>query len=98
MIIDYIKNLRFTEEDIEFLRTKNLFSEDFLEYLRGFKFTGDIWAVPEGTAVFPNEPLMVVRAKAIELGMHMVVESETLQPDGISEVTRCFNYLKTLEK
>ena len=64
--IDYIKNLHFSDEDIEFLRSKNTFSEKFLEYLKTFKFTGDIYAVPEGTVVFPNEPLMIVKAPAIE--------------------------------
>ena len=65
-IIEYIEALRFTDEDIEFLRAKNCFSEEFLEYLKSFKFTGDIWAIPEGTVVFPGEPLMTVRARAIE--------------------------------
>ena len=65
-VIDYIENLKFTEEDIEFLRSKNCFDEKFLDYLRSFKFTGDIWAVPEGTVIFPNEPVMTVRAPAIE--------------------------------
>ena len=65
-IIEYIEGLHFTEEDIEFLRSKGCFSEEFLEYLRTFKFTGDIWAIPEGTVVFPGEPLMTVRAPAIE--------------------------------
>lgn len=65
-IIDYIKNLKFTERDIEFLRSKNIFSEDFLEYLKSFKFTGDIYAVPEGTPIFPNEPILTVRAPAIQ--------------------------------
>ena len=65
-IIDYIKNLHFAPEDITYLRSRNLFSEGFLEYLADFRFTGDIWAVPEGTPVFPKEPIMVVRAPAIE--------------------------------
>ena len=65
-VIDYIKELRFTDEDIEFLRGKELFSENFLKYLSTFKFTGDIWAVPEGTPIFPNEPMMIVRAPSIE--------------------------------
>ena len=64
--IEYIKNLKFTDEDIAFLREKNMFSEAFLEYLRSFRFTGDIYAVPEGTPIFPNEPIMTVRAPAIE--------------------------------
>ena len=65
-IIDYIQELHFSEEDIEYLRGRNLFSEEFLEYLANFKFTGDIWAIPEGTPVFPKEPIMTVRAPAIE--------------------------------
>ena len=65
-IIDYIRDLRFEPEDIEYLRGRNLFSGEFLEYLKGFHFSGDIWAVPEGTPVFPGEPLLSVRAPAIE--------------------------------
>ena len=65
-IIDYIKNLHFASEDIAYLRSRNLFSEGFLSYLENFRFTGDIWAVPEGTPIFPKEPIMVVRAPAIE--------------------------------
>lgn len=65
-IIEYVKNLKFEEEDIAFLRSQNLFSEEYLTYLKNFKFTGDIWAIPEGTVVFPNEPLVTVKAPAIE--------------------------------
>ncbi len=65
-VIHYIKNLHFSLENIDFLRKKGQFSEDFLQYLADFRFTGDIWAVPEGTPVFPNEPLLTVRAPAIE--------------------------------
>ena len=65
-IIEYIQDLHFSQEDIAYLRERNLFSEEFLEYLAGFKFTGDIWAVPEGTPVFPREPIITVRAPAIE--------------------------------
>ncbi len=64
--IAYVENLHFTDEDISYLRSRKLFSEGFLEYLRDFKFTGDIWAVPEGTPVFPREPVMTVRAPAIQ--------------------------------
>ena len=63
-LVDYIRDLHFDEEDIAYLRSKNLFQEDFLDYLRNFQFTGDIWAVPEGTPVFPGEPLVTVRAPA----------------------------------
>ena len=65
-IIEYIRELHFDDEDIEFLRKKGIFNEEFLKYLRNFKFSGDIYAVPEGTPVFPNEPIMTVRAPAIE--------------------------------
>ena len=61
-VVNYIENLKFSDEDIEYLRSRKLFSEDFLEYLKAFKFTGDIWAVPEGTPVFPKEPILTVRA------------------------------------
>ncbi len=65
-VCEYIENLRFGADDIDFLRSKGIFSEDFLEYLRDFKFEGDIFAIPEGTPVFPNEPLITVRAPAIQ--------------------------------
>ncbi len=65
-IVEYIQQLHFSEEDIAYLRSKNIFDEGFLEYLRNFKFHGDIYAIPEGTPVFPGEPLLTVRAPAIE--------------------------------
>ena len=65
-VIDYIQNLHFSSEDIDYLRGRKIFSEDFLEYLTNFRFTGDIWAIPEGTPVFPKEPIITVRAPAIE--------------------------------
>ena len=65
-VIEYIKELHFDEEDIAYLRSKGIFDEGFLAYLRDFKFSGDIYAVPEGTPVFPNEPVMTVKAPAIE--------------------------------
>ncbi|MBO4338826.1 MAG: nicotinate phosphoribosyltransferase [Clostridiales bacterium] len=63
--IEYIQNLKFTADDINYLRSKDL-SEEFLSYLSRFKFTCDVWAVPEGTPVFPNEPIVKVKGKAIE--------------------------------
>ena len=74
-LIDYIQDLHFDEDDIEYLRGKNLFDEQFLEYLRNFKFTGDIWAIPEGTPIFPREPVVVVRAPAIQA---QLIETFTL--------------------
>ena len=65
-VVEYIQNLSFDEEDIAYLRGKNCFSEEFLDYLKNFKFTGDIWAVPEGTPIFPGEPILTVRAPAIQ--------------------------------
>ncbi len=65
-IADYIKNLHFGADDIEYLRSKKIFDEEFLTYLKTFRFTGDIWAVPEGTVIFPGEPIITVRAPVIE--------------------------------
>ena len=65
-IIDYIQNLHFDKRDIEYLRSKGCFDEQFLRWLKYFRFTGDIWAVPEGTPVFPGEPVITVRAPAVE--------------------------------
>ena len=65
-VIEYINNLKFTKEDIEYLRGKKMFNEEFLKYLENFKFTCDVWAVPEGTPIFPGEPILTVRGNVIE--------------------------------
>ncbi len=65
-VIEYIENLRFSKDDIKYLKDLNMFSDSFLEYLSNFRFTGDIYAVPEGTPVFPNEPIITVKAPVIE--------------------------------
>ena len=65
-VVEYIRNLNFNEEDIDYLRSLHVFEEDFIDYLRGFHFTGDIYAIPEGTVVFPKEPLVKVIAPVIE--------------------------------
>ena len=65
-IIHYLKNLSFSSEDIDYLRSKKLFSEAFLAYLADFRFSCDVWAVPEGTPIFPYEPLVTVRGPAIQ--------------------------------
>ena len=65
-VVDYIRDLHFDASDIEYLRGRGIFSEDFLAYLADFRFTGDIYAVPEGTPIFPKEPLLTVRAPAIQ--------------------------------
>lgn len=64
--IDYMNNLKFDDDDIEFLRSKGIFCEEFLTYLRNFEFKCDVWAIPEGTPIFPNEPVMTVRGPAIQ--------------------------------
>lgn len=65
-VIEYIKNLKFTNDDIEYLRSKNMFSDGFLDYLKNFEFSCDVWAIEEGTPIFPNEPLVVVRGPIIQ--------------------------------
>jgi len=92
-IVEYVLDLKFTDEDIEFLRSKKCFDEDFLEYLRTFKFNGDIWAIPEGTVVFPGEPLMTVRASAmeaqfIETYVLMMINHQSLIATKASRLTR----------
>ncbi|MBP2652895.1 MAG: putative nicotinate phosphoribosyltransferase [Firmicutes bacterium] len=65
-LIEYLENLRFEDKDIEYLRSKEIFNEEFLQYLSTFKFSCDVWAVPEGTPIFPNEPVVTVRGPVIE--------------------------------
>ena len=82
-LIDYITNLHFTYEEIDYLRSLGLFTEDFLEYLRGFHFSGDIYAVPEGTVVFPREPLVkvvapIMEAQLIETALLNIINHQSL--------------------
>ena len=65
-IIDYVENMHFDKDDVEYFRAQNLFSEEFLKYLENFKFHGDIYAFPEGTIMYPNEPIMTVIADLID--------------------------------
>ena len=81
--IDYIKNIKFSEEDIEYLRGQNCFDEEFLDELRRFKFTGDIYAVKEGSIIFPYEPLMIVKApifqaQFVETALLTLINHQTL--------------------
>lgn len=92
-IVNYINELHFDDEDIEYLRSKGCFDESFLSYLRSFRFTGDMWAVPEGTVVFPGEPLITVRAPAIEAQfietyMLMALNHQSLIATKASRMTR----------
>ncbi len=95
-VIDYINDLHFSEEDISYLRSKGIFSEAFLEYLADFKFTGDIWAVSEGTIVFPNVPIMTIRAPAIqaqliETFVLLTVNHQSLIATKTSRIVRAAN-------
>ncbi|MCH5138760.1 nicotinate phosphoribosyltransferase [Clostridiaceae bacterium UIB06] len=65
-IIEYLSNLKFSQEDIDYLRSKHTFSNEFLDYLKNFEFSCDVWAIPEGNPVFPNEPLITVKGPAIQ--------------------------------
>jgi len=65
-LIEYLNNLKFSDEDINYLRSKKIFSEEFLDYLRNFEFSCDVWAIPEGTPIFPNEPVVIVRGPVIQ--------------------------------
>ena len=82
-LIDYLSHLRFTNEDIEYLRDKKLFCEEFLDYLKNFEFCCDVWAIPEGNPVFPNEPLVsvrgpVIQAQFIETMILLTINHQTL--------------------
>ena len=81
--IEYIENLKFREADIEYLRSLDMFTEDFLDYLKTFKFTGDIHAIPEGTVVFPGEPLLrvcapILEAQYIETALLNIINHQSL--------------------
>lgn len=65
-LIEYLDSIRFEEEDIEYLKSKKIFSKELLDYLRDFKFSCDVWAVPEGTPIFPNEPIVIVKGPVIQ--------------------------------
>lgn len=82
-VIEYIEGLKFTEEDIEYLKSLNLFQEEFIDFLRDFKFTGDIYAVEDGTVMFPGEPILTVKAplyqaQLIETAILSIVNFMTL--------------------
>lgn len=92
-LIEYLSSLTFTEDDIKYLRSKNMFSEDFLNYLKNFKFTCDVWAIPEGNPVFPNEPLVTVRgpviqAQFIETMILLTINHQTLIATKANRISR----------
>ena len=101
-VIEYIKDLHFTDGDIAYLRSRKLFSEEFLAYLHDFHFTGDIYAVPEGTPIFPREPILTVRAPAIqaqliETYILLVINHQSLIATKANRVTRAAQGRTVLE-
>ncbi len=92
-VIEYLNDLEFTDRDIEFLRDKKIFSEEFLKYLADFEFTCDIWAVPEGTPIFPGEPVITVRgpvmqAQFIETMILLIINHQSLIATKASRIVR----------
>lgn len=101
-VIEYLKGLKFTDEDIEYLRSKDLFCEEFLEYLRNFKFSCDVWAVPEGTPIFPHEPILTVRgpvmqAQFIETMILLLINHQSLIATKASRIVRAAKGRPVLE-
>lgn len=94
--VEYLNNLSFTDEDIDFLRSKRIFSEEFLTYLRNFKFTCDVWAVEEGTPIFPGEPIVTVRgpiiqAQLVETMVLLTINHQSLIATKASRIVRAAN-------
>src|SRR5574344_1303946 len=92
-VINYIKELHFEEEDIEYLRSLGIFREDFLAYLKDFRFTGSIWSIPEGTVIFPREPLVkviapIMQAQLVETAILNIINHQSLIATKTSRV--CF--------
>ena len=92
--IDYVKNLHFDDDDIDYLRSLGIFGEDFLNELKKFRFTGDIKAVPEGTLIFPNEPIMTViapmfEAQLVETALLNIINHQTLIATTASRLCEC---------
>ena len=101
-VVDYITNLKFSDEDIDYLRSKNLFDEEFLSLLKDFKFTGDIYAVKEGTVVFPQEPILTVKARLfeaqlVETAILCILNHQTLIATKAAKVIYAANGAKVAE-
>lgn len=92
-LIEYLENLKFSEEDIEYLKSKNIFSQKFLNYLRDFEFKCDVWSVPEGTPIFPGEPIITVRgplmqAQFIETMVLLLINHQSLIATKANRIVR----------
>lgn len=92
-LVEYLKNLKFTEEDVVYLRGRGIFSEAFLEYLKNFKFSCDVWAIPEGTPIFPGEPIVTVtgpvaQAQLIETMVLLTINHQSLIATKANRIVR----------
>ena len=101
-VIEYIEGLHFADEDISYLKTLNLFSDKFLSYLKDFKFTGDIYAIPEGSVIFPKEPIMkivapIMEAQLIETALLNIINHQSLIATKASRVVFAANGDTVLE-
>ena len=101
-LIEYMNNLKFSEEDIEYLTSLNLFRKDFIDYLRDFKFTCDVWAVPEGTVIFPHEPIVTVRgpvmqALMLETMLLVTINHQSLIATKANRIVRAANGRPVME-
>ncbi|MBR2040062.1 MAG: nicotinate phosphoribosyltransferase [Clostridia bacterium] len=101
-LIEYMNNLEFTEEDIEYLTSLNLFRPEFIDYLRNFKFTCDVWAVPEGTVIFPHEPIVTVRgpimqALMVETMLLVIINHQSLIATKANRIVRAANGKPVME-
>lgn len=101
-LIEYMKELRFEDEDIEFLRSKGIFCEEFLDYLKNFKFTCDVWAIPEGVPIFPNEPIVTVRgplvqAQFLETMVLLTINHQSLIATKSNRIVRAANGIPVME-
>ncbi|HZK00530.1 MAG TPA: nicotinate phosphoribosyltransferase [Tissierellaceae bacterium] len=95
-VIDYLNNLEFTDEDIQYFKSRAIFSDDFLDYLKNFKFECDVWAIPEGTPIFPQEPILIVRgpviqAQLIETMILLTINHQSLIATKANRIVRAAN-------
>lgn len=101
-LIDYLKNLKFDDEDIAYFESKKIFSKKFLDYLRNFKFECDVWAIPEGTPIFPYEPIVIVRgpvvqAQIIETMVLLTINHQSLIATKANRIVRAANGRTVME-
>lgn len=101
-LVEYMQNIEFTDSDIEFLRSKNLFCEEFLKYLENFKFSCDVWAIPEGTPIFPQEPIVMVKgpiiqAQFLETMILLTINHQSLIATKASRIVRAADGRKVFE-